>query len=305
MNFHIEPKCFTPDGSDLKMSMTEQVPTGDYDVISKTIRFITENWTDQPPLSELAENAGLTETKLQKLFTRWCGLSPKAFLQSITLDHARKMLRDSENILDTSYDLGLSGPGRLHDLFVTHEAMTPGTYKAKGAGLTISYGFLPSPFGTALLMATDVGLAGLAFADPGEEQSALDDMMSRWPNALYVEDVGTVRPYLARIFDPAEWAEGRPLQVVLIGTEFEIEVWQTLLKIPLGRATSYSDIASHIGRPKATRAVGTAVGKNPISFVVPCHRALGKGGNLCGYHWGLTRKKAIIGWETGIAGTPD
>jgi AraC family transcriptional regulator of adaptative response/methylated-DNA-[protein]-cysteine methyltransferase len=206
-------------------------------------------------------------------------------------------------VLETSLELGLSGPGRLHDLFVTHEAMTPGDFKTRGAGVTIRYGFHPSPFGRALIMANERGLVGLAFADAGDEAAALADMKSRWPLAEYVADDAATAPYAARVFDPAEWRSERPLRVVLIGTDFEIRIWETLLRVPLGRATTYSDVAQRIGRPSAARAVGAAVGHNPISFVVPCHRVVGKSGALTGYHWGLTRKKAILGWEAGIAGT--
>ncbi len=163
------------------------------------------------------------------------------------------------------------------------------------------YGFHPSPFGTALVMVTEHGLAGLAFADPGGEAAALADMRARWPRADYVEDRAATGATARRIFDPATWRPERPLRVVMIGSDFELSVWETLLKLPLGTATTYSDIAAHIGRPSAARAVGTAVGRNPISFVVPCHRVLGKSGGLCGYHWGLTRKKAILGWEAGVA----
>ena len=179
-------------------------------------------------------------------------------------------------MLDASYEVGLSGPGRLHDLFVTHEAMSPGEWKSGGEGLTMHYGFHPAPFGTALVMATDRGLSGLAFADPGEERAALADMQRRWPKANYVEDTARTAPSARRIFDKKLWRPDRPLRVVLIGTDFEVRVWETLLKIPMGRATTYSDIASKVGRPKAARAVGAAVGKNPISFVVPCHRVVGK-----------------------------
>jgi AraC family transcriptional regulator of adaptative response/methylated-DNA-[protein]-cysteine methyltransferase len=226
-------------------------------------------------------------------------LSPKSFLQAVTLDHARKLLDDGMPLLDASYELGMSGPGRLHDLFVTHEAMSPGDYKTRGAGLTINFGWHVSPFGLALVMATDRGLAGLAFCDPGGERAALDDMRGRWPNASYVEDVAATQPYAARIFEPARWRQEEPLRVVLIGTDFQVRVWEALLRIPMGRACSYSSIADRIGAPKASRAVGAAVGANPISFVVPCHRALGKSGALTGYHWGLTRKRAILGWEAG------
>jgi AraC family transcriptional regulator of adaptative response/methylated-DNA-[protein]-cysteine methyltransferase len=277
-------------------------PAADYDIVRHAIEFISEEWRDQPSLETIAEAVGLKPLALQRLFTRWAGLSPKGFLQAVTLDHARSLLADSASILDASFEVGLSGPGRLHDLFVTHEAMTPGAFKARGEGLAIRYGFHPSPFGTALVMATEHGLAGLAFADAGGEAAALADMQARWPRATYVADQAATTAYVRRIFDPATWRPDQPLRVVMIGTDFELRVWDTLLRLPLGRATTYSDIASHIGRPSAARAVGTAVGRNPISFVVPCHRVLGKSGNLCGYHWGLTRKRAILGWEAGIVG---
>jgi AraC family transcriptional regulator of adaptative response/methylated-DNA-[protein]-cysteine methyltransferase len=272
----------------------------DYAMVRNTLEFITGNWREQPTLEEISEQAGLSPGHLQRVFKRWAGISPKEFLQAITLDHARGLLRESASILDASYEVGLYGPGRLHDLFVTHEGMTPGIYKAKGAGLEIRYGFHPSPFGQALVMITGQGLAGLAFSDDGAEHAALDDMRSRWPQAHYVEDSAATAVYAARIFNPGRWQPEQPLRVVFIGTDFEIRVWETLLRIPLGKATTYSDIATHLGNPKASRAVGTAVGRNPISFVVPCHRVLGKTGNLCGYHWGLTRKKAILGWEAGM-----
>jgi len=239
----------------------------------------------------------VSASDLHRLFRRWAGITPKAFLQALTLDHARKLLRDSASVLDTTFEVGLSGPGRLHDLFVTHEAMSPGEWKSGGSGLTMSYGFHPSPFGTALVMTTQRGLAGLAFADPGEEQAALADMKGRWPMANIVEDRGRTASLARRIFDSRLWRADRPLRVVLIGTDFEVRVWETLLRIPMGRAVTYSGIAAKIGAIKAARAVGAAVGKNPISFVVPCHRVLGKSGDVTGYYWGLTRKRAMLGWE--------
>jgi AraC family transcriptional regulator of adaptative response/methylated-DNA-[protein]-cysteine methyltransferase len=281
---------------------TQPAASDDYAVVRRTIEFISANWRDQPSLETLAEEVGLKPLALQRLFTRWAGLSPKGFLQALTLDHARGLLTESASVLDASYEVGLSGPGRLHDLFVTHDAMTPGAFKARGEGIEISYGFHASPFGQALLMVTEHGLAGLAFADAGEERAALADMRARWPRANYVEDAAATAPYVARIFDPETWHPDRPLRIFMIGSDFEVRVWETLLKLPLGRATTYSDIAAHIGRPSAARAVGSAVGRNPISFVVPCHRVLGKSGSLCGYHWGLTRKRAIIGWEAGMLG---
>ena len=274
--------------------------THDYDMVKHTLAFISENWRDQPSLDTLADQAGLSPTHLQRLFTRWAGLSPKAFLQAVTLDHARGLLRDSASILDASYELGLSGPGRLHDLFVTHEGMSPGIYKAHGRGLSIQYGFHDCPFGRALILITSEGLAGLAFADHGKEKSALADMTARWPEATYVENQQATAAYAKRIFESERWKPDQPLKIVFIGSDFEIRVWETILRIPFGKASSYSDIASHIGKPKAARAVGSAVGKNPISFVVPCHRVLEKSGGLGGYHWGLTRKRAILGWEAGV-----
>jgi len=271
----------------------------DYDVVRRAIAHIRGNWRTQPEIEQIAEAAGVTPTELHHLFRRWAGLTPKAFLQALTLDSARNLLRDSASVLDASYEVGLSGPGRLHDLFVTHEAMSPGEWKTGGEGLTVYYGFHPALFGTALVMATDRGLCGLAFADPGEEKAAIADMRGRWPRANYVEDSARTAPLCARIFDKKLWREDRPLRVVLIGTDFEVRVWETLLRVPMGRATTYSDIANHIGKLKAPRAVGAAVGKNPISFVVPCHRVIGKSGELTGYHWGLTRKRAMLGWEAG------
>ena len=274
----------------------------DYDSVRRAIAFISERWRNQPTVEAMADSAGVTPDELHHLFRRWAGLTPKAFMQALTLDHAKNLLRESASVLDAALDSGLSGPGRLHDLFVTHEAMSPGEWKNGGDGLTLHYGFHPSPFGTAIVMTTARGLAGLAFADPGEEQAAFADMTGRWPKAAYVEDYLSTAPLAARIFDKKLWRPDQPLRVVLIGTDFEVRVWQTLLKIPMGRAVSYSDIANKIKAPNASRAVGAAVGKNPVSFVVPCHRALGKDGKLTGYHWGVTRKQAMLGWEAGRLG---
>ena len=271
----------------------------DYAVVRRAIAFISEHWRDQPEIDAIAAAVGTTTADLHHLFRRWAGLTPKAFLQAITLDHARRLLRSSASVLDAAYEVGLSGPGRLHDLFVTHEAMSPGEWKSGGEGLSVAYGFHPCPFGSALVMTTERGLAGLAFADPGEEEAALADMRGRWPQARYGEDKDRTGALARRIFDPTLWRPERPLRVMLIGTDFEVRVWETLLGIPMGRAATYSDIAAKIGRPKAARAVGAAVGKNPVSFVVPCHRVMGKSGDLTGYHWGLTRKRAMLGWEAG------
>lgn len=279
--------------------MEQNSNLADYERVQSVLAHLTENWRDQPSLEELAAPLGISAEQLQRLFTRWAGLTPKAFLQALTLDHARVMLKDSASILETALEVGLSGPSRLHDLFVTHEGMSPGAYKTKGAGIAIAYGFHPSPFGLALVMVTDYGLCGLGFSDAQGKDASFADMKRRWPNAQYTEDVTKTGPYADQIFAPEKWRDGRPLRVTLIGSDFEIRVWETLLKIPMGRAVTYGDIAHSIDKPKAARAVGAAVGRNPISFVVPCHRVIGKSGALTGYHWGLTRKRAILGWEAG------
>jgi AraC family transcriptional regulator, regulatory protein of adaptative response / methylated-DNA-[protein]-cysteine methyltransferase len=278
---------------------------GDYALVRRAIIFLTETWAEHPDLERLAQHLGLSPAHAQKLFKRWCGLSPKEFVQAITVDHARALLSQSASVLEAAHEVGLSGGGRLHDLFVDHEAMTPGDYKRRGEGLHIAYGFHASPFGEAVLLATDRGVAGLAFVDEDAGQTraeALADMTRRWPGAAFTEAPARTEPHFTRIFDPARWTPEQPVRLVLIGTDFEVRVWEALLRIPMGRAVRYADIANHLGKPTASRAVGSAVGRNPISFVVPCHRVLRGDGNLGGYHWGLTRKRALIGWETGRVG---
>ncbi|MEP7029630.1 MAG: bifunctional helix-turn-helix domain-containing protein/methylated-DNA--[protein]-cysteine S-methyltransferase [Pseudolabrys sp.] len=296
-----------PKGKTLNQALNDRFPglsplstaAADYDIVRRAIAHIRGNWRSQPEIDTIADAAGVSGTDLHHLFRRWCGLTPKAFLQALTLSHARDLLRASASVLETSYEVGLSGPGRLHDLFVTHESMSPGEWKAGGECLTIEYGFHPSPFGMALVMITPRGLAGLALADAGKERSALNDMKRRWPRAKYVEDFAATAATARRIFDTAQWKAEQPLRVVLIGTDFEVRVWEKLLTIPMGKMTTYSDLAAKAGSPKAARAVGAAVGKNPICFVVPCHRVIGKSGDITGYHWGLTRKRAMLGWEAG------
>lgn len=278
----------------------------DYDHVREAIAFLMRHWIEQPSLEQLSEHLGLSPAHCQRLFKRWCGLSPKEFVQAITVDHARSLLNGSASVLETAYEVGLSGAGRLHDLFVSHEAMTPGEFKVRGEGLQISYGFHESPFGDALVMATERGVAGLAFVDEDKGQSraeALADMTRRWPRATYVEAPWKTAAHARQIFETETRKQEQPVRLVLIGSDFDVRVWETLLKIPMGRAVSYADIARHLGQPNASRAVGSAVGRNPISFVVPCHRVLRGDGNLGGYHWGLTRKRALIGWETGRVAT--
>lgn len=277
----------------------------DYETVREIIAFISENWREQPDLEAIAAHVGLSTTHVHHLFRRWAGLTPKAFLQAVTLDAAKKMLTSSASVLDTALETGLSGPSRLHDLFVTHEALSPGEFKSGGGGVTMRYGYHPTPFGEAIVVATPRGLAGLGFVDDGAREAALADMRRRWPNADFEPDQGVTTGYAARIFDRNQWRPDQPLRIVMIGTDFELRVWETLLRIPFGCAATYSGIAETIGRPKAARAVGAAVGRNPISFVVPCHRVIGRSGALTGYHWGLTRKRAILGWEAGMEGRDD
>ena len=291
----------------------------DYERVRAAIEYVSANWRGQPAVEDIAAHIGLSPSQFTAVFRRWAGLSPKQFLQAVTIDHARRILKQSDSILDAAFESGLSGPGRLHDLFVAHEALSPGEYKSGGAGLTLTYGFHASPFGEAIAVSSPRGLAGLGWVDDkdrpgraadtgksaGGRDGALADMQRRWPKAHFVRDDAVAAAYVERAFDPAQWRADRPLRVILIGADFEIRVWETLLKIPIGRAATYGAVAGHIGKPKAARAVGAAVGRNPVSFVVPCHRVLGSSGVLTGYHWGLTRKQAILGWEAGQAGITD
>lgn len=278
-------------------------PQDDYETVRAVIAYLSETGAEDVDLVRFARSLGMTERQLTDLFRRWCGLSPKSFTQAVALNHAKRLLADKESVLTTTYAVGLSSTSRLHDLFVTYEAMPPGAFRAKGAGLDMVWGTAPSPFGIAVMVVTEYGLAGIGFAD-GETsiEVAYEDLRARWPNARFTRDDAKVGPVAARVFDPAKWNPDEPVKIVLIGTDFEVKVWETLLKIPVGKATTYQTVAEHIGRPTASRAVGAAVGKNPISFVVPCHRVVGSTGALTGYHWGVPRKRAIMGWEAGVVG---
>jgi AraC family transcriptional regulator of adaptative response/methylated-DNA-[protein]-cysteine methyltransferase len=281
--------------------LTPLAAHGDYDTIRAAIQYLSENGPDVADLGRFARALGLSERALGELFRRWCGLSPKSFAQAVALDHAKSLLRSKASVLDATLEVGLSSTSRLHDLFVTYEAMPPGVFRAGGAGLDMAWGTAPSPFGTAVATATAYGLCGLGFADGQTSvEAALDDLAQRWPNARLHRNDARVAPIVAQVFDPARWSADRPVRVVLIGTDFEVRVWETLLGIPVGQAATYQNVAQRIGRPSAARAVGAAVGKNPISFVVPCHRVVGSSGALTGYHWGVPRKRAILGWEAGV-----
>jgi AraC family transcriptional regulator of adaptative response/methylated-DNA-[protein]-cysteine methyltransferase len=276
-------------------------PADDYETVRAAIAYLSETGAEDVDLARFSRSLGLTERQLTDLFRRWCGLSPKSFAQAVALNHAKRLLADKASVLSTTYEVGLSSTSRLHDLFVTYEAMPPGAFRQRGEGLEMVWGAAPSPFGTAVLVVTEYGLAGIGFAD-GDKTigSAFEDLRDRWPNARFTRDDAKVAPVAARVFEPARWIADQPVKVVLIGTDFEVKVWETLLRIPVGRATTYQSVAEHIGKPTASRAVGAAVGKNPISFVVPCHRVVGSTGALTGYHWGVPRKRAILGWEAGV-----
>ena len=284
--------------------MTQQqtlTPASDYEAVRAAIAYLSEHGPDEADLHRFSRALGMSERQMTDLFRRWCGLSPKTFAQAVALDHAKSLLAQKESVLETTYEVGFSSTSRLHDLFVAYEAMPPGVFRARGEGIEMVWGAAPSPFGTAVVTATEYGLSGLGFADENVSvQQAFEDLANRWPNARFRRDDARIAPLVQQVFDPSRWSADQPVRVVLIGTDFEVKVWETLLKIPVGKATTYGEVAEHIGRPTAARAVGAAVGKNPISFVVPCHRVVGTNGSLTGYHWGVPRKRAILGWEAGV-----
>lgn len=264
-----------------------------YDVMARAIEYIGDTRETQPKLEQVAAAVGLSPTHFQRVFSQWVGVSPKRYQQYLTLDHAKTLLRDHRTVFDTTLETGLSSPSRLHDLFLTWEAMSPGDYAARGKGLTINYGWHSSPFGPMLVMVTERGICGLAFSAETGEQAALQDMTARWPNALYFEAPKVTEPFAQRLLSSSDTTH-----LHLIGAPFQVKVWEALLAVPTGHVTTYGTIAEHIGNPKAVRAVGTAVGRNPISWLIPCHRALRKSGGLGGYHWGLPVKRALLAWES-------
>ena len=269
----------------------------DYQRVEQAIKFLEENFDRQPSLAEIAESVNLSEYHFQRLFSRWVGISPKRFLQFLTKEYAKKLIENSNNILDATYDSGLSSPGRLHDLFVNCEAVTPGKYKAKGRGVKITYGVHPSVFGDCLLATTQRGICHLEFVSSGKKTDLVNRLQDKWQNASLKFSPKITRPLVDRIFDFAADQEPAPLHLYVRGTNFQIKVWEALLLIPLGNAVAYEDIARHIGMPRAARAVGNAVGQNPISFLIPCHRVIRKMGIFGNYGGGPARKKAILGWE--------
>ncbi len=265
-----------------------------YQLIEQAIQYIETNVQRQPELDEIASAIGLSEYHFQRLFTRWAGISPKRFMQFLTKEHAKELLARSENLLDTTHRVGLSSLGRLHDLFVNTEAVTPGEYKSHGAGLTIHYGLHPTPFGKCLIATTERGVCHLSFVQTSEG-SAIDNLVTDWKQAKMIEDYNTTAPLITSIFLNRE--TDSPLSLHLRGTNFQIKVWEALLNIPTGSVTTYEHIAAQIGNPNAVRAVGTAVGHNPIAVLVPCHRVIRKAGEFGNYRYGSARKKALLAKE--------
>jgi len=277
----------------------------DYQRIEQAIRYLEAHHERQPSLREVAESVALSEYHFQRLFTRWVGISPKRFLQYLTKEHVKALLATSGDLLTVTYQAGLSSPGRLHDLFVNAEAVTPGEYKSRGEGLEITYGFHPTPFGECLLASTERGISNLIFLPDGSPQGALAELRRSWGKASLREDAARTQAAAEQVSQallggttlPLAGVEGRPLGLHLRGTNFQLKVWEALLRIPEGALVSYEELAAWIGEPGAARAVGNAVGRNPIPLLIPCHRVIRKSGDFGGYRWGLPRKKAILGWE--------
>ncbi|MGE5518932.1 MAG: methylated-DNA--[protein]-cysteine S-methyltransferase [Candidatus Dadabacteria bacterium] len=263
--------------------------------IAEAIEYLTDNFTKQPVLDEVAEKVHLSPYHFQRLFSEWAGVSPKKFLQFLTLDYAKSILKQKgSTVFDAAFETGLSGTGRLHDLFINIEGMTPGEYKNGGAALCINYSFAESPFGTILVASTPKGICHMAFAD--DEEKAFAELHQQFPNASFHQVVDMIQQNALYIFTH-DWTKLDQVKLHLKGTEFQLKVWETLLKIPVGGLSTYSAVAENIHNPKAVRAVGTAIGQNPVAFIIPCHRVIQSAGTFGKYHWGSIRKSAMIGWE--------
>lgn len=266
-----------------------------YNRIAQAIDYIKENFKGQPNLDEIAEKVHLSPFHFQRLFTEWAGTSPKKFLQYISVEHAKKMLKENQSTLfETAYETGLSGTSRLHDLFINIEGMTPAEYKNGGKDLSINYSFAESPFGNLIVASTNKGICFMAFNE--DDSRALEELKSRFPNALFIRKLDLIQQNALFIFQN-DWSKLPEIKLHLKGTDFQLKVWETLMKIPMGQLSTYGTIARKIDRPHASRAVGTAIGSNPVAFLIPCHRVIQSTGLFGGYMWGNTRKTAIIGWE--------
>jgi AraC family transcriptional regulator of adaptative response/methylated-DNA-[protein]-cysteine methyltransferase len=269
----------------------------DYSRIEQVIYYLEQNASRQPRLNEIAEHIHLSEYHFQRLFTRWVGISPKRFLQFITKEHAKQLLARSASIMEAAYNVGLSSPGRLHDLFITWEAVTPGEFKLRGEGLTIRYGFHPTPFGEMLLATTERGVCNLSFVMHGGRLDALQSLQHSWLKARLVDDHELTAPLVTRIFHPHGFVSGEPLHVHMSGSNFQLKVWEALLRIPPGSVVSYRDIARYLSEPGASRAVGNALARNPVPVIIPCHRVISSLGEFGNYRYGEARKIALLGWE--------
>jgi AraC family transcriptional regulator of adaptative response/methylated-DNA-[protein]-cysteine methyltransferase len=272
------------------------VDSRDFARIAKAIRFIDEHFREQPSLEDVAAHAGLSEFHFNRLFRRWAGVTPKQYLAAVTGAAARNALAGNASVLDAAYAVGLSGPGRLHDLVVTLDAMTPGEMKAEGRGITVTFGYTATPFGNALFAVTERGLFHLGFVEEGREAEALDELRGRAPRAVYERDDEVARSLAKRIWSTSR-ARGTSLRLNVSGTNFQLKVWQALIDLGSRDCTHYAGIASAIGSANSCRAVGSAVGANPIAWLIPCHHVLRKSGGLGGYHWGEDRKRAMLAWE--------
>lgn len=279
----------------------------DYALVAAAIEYLETHHTAQPDLDQLAATLGISPGHLQRVFRRWAGISPKRFLQFLTVEHAKELLAQSHSVLDATYSAGLSSPSRLHDLFITVEAMTPGEFKAGGAGLTIYYGFHTTPFGACLVAMTARGVCALSFVGAAGAAAEVAALAARWPAATLVPDAAQTAGVAAQLFAPLGGQSATaptsrtPIRLLLAGTNFQVKVWEALLRVPVGCVTTYAEVAGAVGQPTASRAVGSAVGANPIAYLIPCHRVIRRTGVIKDYRWGSTRKKAMLGWEAAHA----
>jgi AraC family transcriptional regulator of adaptative response/methylated-DNA-[protein]-cysteine methyltransferase len=282
-------------------SMPPKVASSDFARIERAIRYLQSRANEQPSLAEVAAELELSEFHFQRLFQRWAGVSPKRFLQFITLEHAKRLLDETRSVLETSVAVGLSGPSRLHDLFLNLELLTPGEYKSGAQGLTVFWGIHETPFGPAIFAAMERGLCGLSFLQDGEHE-AFDELARRWPGAKLEHRPAAVAMYARELRARLQGKRDQPLSMVLKGTPLQLKVWEALLRIPEGGVAAYKDVARLAGVPGAVRAVGTAIGQNPIACLIPCHRVIASTGAFGGYHWGAPRKVALLGMEMSHAG---
>jgi AraC family transcriptional regulator of adaptative response/methylated-DNA-[protein]-cysteine methyltransferase len=282
------------------------MPTGDYPQIERAILYLDEHAEQQPSLDEVARAARLSPYHFQRVFRRWVGISPKRFLQVVTLNRAKRALDGQASVLDAALDAGLSGPARLHDLFITHDAISPGQYKQRGDGLILQYGFVESPFGDCLMAISPLGIFWLSFVVTGGRPAALEDLKQHWLAAQFARDEAAVQPYADRAFRPLKGEDSvgkaEPIALHLQGTNFQVQVWRALLSIPPGETVGYGEVARRIGHPGSARAIGNALNANPVAFLIPCHRVIRSTGAMGGYRYGLPRKQVMLAWEQAQAG---